>query len=292
MSGAAPDIDGPDPRPRAPGADIPAGAWDCHVHLFGPQERYPFVGGRDYTPPDATLAALRGLHDALGIDRAVLVQPSVYGVDNRCLLEGLLRGEGRYRAVVVVPPDIPERDLDALHAAGVRGVRLNLLFAGGGRRLDDAAVLAPRLAERGWHLQLLADVSGRALPWRDLWRLPCDLVFDHLGHFDAALGLETPGFQSLLALARDGRAWAKLSAPMRLSRVADPPYPDVLPLARALVQGAPARVVWASDWPHVRLPHDHMPNDGDLLDLLADWVPDADRRRRILVDNPRALYGS
>lgn len=287
----APDIPGPDPAPAAPKFAVPVGAWDCHFHLFGPRERYSFVDGRDYTPPDARYDDLAALHLALGIERGVLIQPSVYGTDNRCLLEGLLRAEGRFRAVVVVPPDLPDGDLDALHDAGVRGVRLNLLFAGGGRRLEDVEAFAPRLAERGWHLQLLVDAADRGLPWRALGRQPCELVFDHMGHIDAARGPEDPGFQSLMALARDGRAWVKLSGAMRLSSYPEPPYPDVVPLARALVQGAPTRVVWGSDWPHVKLPHRYMPNDGALLDLLADWVPDPVRRRRILVDNQLALYG-
>lgn len=286
-----PDIPGPDPNPAAPKFDLPAGAWDCHLHLFGPQSRYPYVADRTYTPPDARFDDLSALHAALGIGRAVLIQPSVYGVDNRCLLEGLLRGGERYRGVVVVDPDIPDRDLDSLHTAGVRGVRLNLLFAGGGRGLDDLARLAPRLAARGWHAQLLIDVAERTLPWRTLSDQPCDIVFDHMGHMDAAHGLDDPGFQMMASMARDGRVWVKLSAAMRLSRYADPPYPDVVPIARALVQAAPTRVVWGSDWPHVMLPRGGMPNDGALLDLLADWVPDPVRRRRILVDNPNALYG-
>ena len=278
-----------DPDPRPPGFAVPQGACDCHAHVFGPRERYPYTPERDYTPPEANLAAYRHMLKTLGTQRGVIVQPSVYGTDNTCTLEAVETLGEDCRAVVVVAPTVSEAELEAMHARGARGVRVNLLFRGGGTTVEDLARLAERIQPLRWHLQLLVDVSHFESLAAIVARLPVPVVIDHMGHMDAGLGVEHPGFQVLLEELSAGRVWVKLSAAYRLTRQAGYPYDDVGVLARALVTANPARLVWGSDWPHPRI-HTSMPNDGDLLGLLADWAPDEEHRRRILVDNPASLY--
>lgn len=271
---------------------MPAGAVDCHAHVFGPSARYPYHPERTYTPPDAPLDAYRHLHHVLGIERGVLVQPSVYGTDNHALADALaaLRDQGLdYRGVAVVKAGVSDAELDMLAAAGIRGVRLNLLFRGG---IEWPAVeqLAARLAEQGWHLQCLIDVSRCDDLEARFRALPVPVVVDHMGHAPAGRTLADPGFAALLRLMTEGKAWTKLSGPYRFTAEHRPPYRDVTPIARALIEANPERVVWGSDWPHPHIPVP-MPEDGELLNMLADWAPDAELRRRILVENPERLYG-
>lgn len=284
-----PVCQGPDPDPRPPSFAVPPGACDTHAHVFEAPGRYPMVAERSYTPPEAPLEAYEHLHRTLGIDRGVLVQPSVYGTDNSAMLDAMAQIGPRLRGVAVVEPDVSEAELARLDKAGVRGVRVNLLFKGGVGP-DAMARLAARVGELGWHLQLLIDISTFPDLAKTLGPLPVDLVVDHMGHMKVANGLDHPGFRDLLALVRDGRAWVKLSGAYRTTGQRVAPYDDVDPFARALIEAGPERMVWGSDWPHpmVDIP---MPNDGEILDLLARWAPDEDVRRKILVDNPAALYG-
>ncbi|GAA3548114.1 amidohydrolase family protein [Zobellella aerophila] len=277
----------PDKRPRAVNFTVPEGACDCHMHVFGPGRRYPLTAHRSYTPAPASLVDYRKTMAALGVSRAVVVQPSVYGTDNRMVLEVLSKGGGDVRGVVVIDPDTPDAELQAMHELGVRGVRINLLFKSG-VEVSDVRKLAARIAPLGWHLQMLIDVSEFSDLYQSLGSLPVELVIDHMGHMPTHFGVSAPGFQELLALARDGKAWIKLSGAERISAEGYP-YADVAPFARAIVAAAPERVLWASDWPHTGLERD-MPNDGDLLNLLHDWVPEPALLRRILVDNPQRLY--
>ncbi|PSJ43726.1 GntR family transcriptional regulator [Zobellella endophytica] len=281
-----------DPFPQPAGARPPQGSCDTHAHVFGPAERYPYTANRSYTPPDAPPGAYLHLHRTLGIERGVLVQPSVYGTDNRLMVDTLhyLQQQGlQYKGVAVVDADISERELDQLARAGVCGVRMNLLFKGG-IAWRDVESLARRLAERSWHLQFLIDVSEFEQLEARIRSLPTPVVIDHMGHMNVANGLHHPGFQALLRLVEDARAWVKLSGSYRITNQPLPPYTDVLPFAQALVGANPQQMLWGSDWPH---PHfgRPMPGDGPLLSLLADWVPDEALRRRILVDNPARLYG-
>jgi 2-pyrone-4,6-dicarboxylate lactonase len=281
-----PDIPGPDPDPRRPTVAIPAGAWDTHFHVI--DGATGLVPERSYTPPDAPLERLRALHRTLGIARGVFVQVSVHGTDNRAMLAALGATPG-YRGVAVVDEAVTDAELEAMHAAGVRGIRVNLLF-GGGVGFAVGAALAPRIAPLGWHVQLLIDVASPAVPWDELERWPVPLVVDHMGHTAVARGPAEPGIQHLLGLVRDGRVWVKLSGAERISARRAPPYDDVVAHARALIEAGPDRCVWGSDWPHVMLPG-AMPNDGELLDQLAVWAPEEVQRRKILVDNPARLYG-
>jgi 2-pyrone-4,6-dicarboxylate lactonase len=273
--------------PGRPRRALPPDAWDCHFHVVDPRRPFALAPARDYEPPVATLADALALHDALGVARGVIVQISVYGTDNALLVEALHEARGRYRGVCVVDSEADDRTLDRLHEAGVRGARLNVLF-GGGVGLEHAAALAPRLQARGWHLQLLVDVSAPHFPWPALDALGLPLVVDHFGFVDAAKGPDQPAFRALVDRVRAGAVWVKLSAPMRISRA--PRYADVAPLARALAAANPARLLWGTDWPHVKL--DAMPDAAALADTLADWGLDAESRRRILVENPAALYAA
>lgn len=275
----------PPSPPGRPRLTLPAGAWDCHFHVVDPRRPFPLSPARDYEPPVATLAEAMAVHDSLGVARGVMVQISVYGTDNALLCEALTAARGRYRGVCVVDSAVDERTLDRLHAVGVRGARLNVLF-GGGVGLEHAAALAPRLKARGWHMQLLVNVAAPGFPWPALNALGLPLVVDHFGFVDAARGPDQPAFRALVDRVRDGAVWVKLSAPMRIS--AAPGWADVAPLARALVAANPGRLLWGTDWPHVKL--GTMPDDAALADTLADWGLDAATRRRVLVDNPPALY--
>lgn len=279
----------PDPDPAGPTRyAVPPGAVDSHAHVIGSPDRYPLVGQRSYTPPPAPPDAYLRMLDRTGMTFGVLVQVSVHGADNRLLVETLRANPGRLRGVAVVGPDVTDAELRDLHAAGVRGLRLNVLF-GGGVGFGAAEALAARVASLGWHLQLLLD--ARTLPELAprLERLPVPVVVDHMGHMPTEAGLGHPGFRTLLRLARDAGAWVKLSGAFRVS-AEGPPHADTVPFARALIAAAPERCVWGSDWPHVAL-RAPMPRIGDLLDLLADWAPDERARRAILVDNPAELYG-
>jgi predicted TIM-barrel fold metal-dependent hydrolase len=266
----------------------PALSCDCHFHIFGPFERYPLSPGRGYTPVEAPIAQYLGVAQALGIERMVVVQPSVYGTDNACTLDATERfGLDRARAVVVIDEGFDAATLAAMAKRGACGVRFNAV-SGNGTPLDQLDALARRIAPLGWQLQLythgdtLADLAPR------LAALPVPVVIDHMGGVEAKQGLNGAGFQALLRLLGTGHAWVKLCG-YRISS-AGHPYADVAPFARALLSAAPERCVWGTDWPHSSLA-DHMPDDGELLDLLGGWAPDVAARRRVLVENPAVLYG-
>lgn len=246
------------------------------------------AAGRSYTPEAASLDAYKDMLRSLGIARGVLVQPSFYGTDNGCLMEALARDPVSLRGVAVVGPDVTDRELEDLAAGGIRGIRLNAVFAAG-VPLAEVERLAHRVAPLGWHIQFLID--GRILEELGprLAALPVQLVFDHLGHIPSADGVRHPGFLQMTRLMRDGRAYAKLSGAYRVS-AEGAPFRDTDEMARALVAAAPDRCLWGSDWPHVGIARDK-PVTADLLDILMRWVPDETTRRRILVDNPAHLYG-
>lgn len=282
----------PDRTPRAPSFEVPPLACDSHLHVFGPADRYPYQPTRGYTPPDSPPAEMRALHDALGIGRAVLVQASVHGTDNRAILDAVATDPTRYRAVASVTEDVTDAELERLHAGGVRGFRVNLVDKGGMpfRSLASLEAVAARVQPLGWHAELLVHVDSSPDFPAIARRLPIPVCVGHIGYAKAAGALESPAYREFLALLRDGACWAKLTGPYRISAHDRTPYADVAPLARAAMEAAPTRIVWGSDWPHVML-KGVMPNDADLLDLLAAWVPDVALRHQILVENPATLYG-
>jgi 2-pyrone-4,6-dicarboxylate lactonase len=282
----------PDPRPHKPRLALPARACDCHAHVCGPATLYPYYPERIYTPPDALLPDYRHMLATLGVERAVLVQPSVYGTDNTAMLDALRLAGPNFRGVAVVAADIGERALRDLHEAGVRGVRVNIVDVSQGRGVlpvEALRTLAQRVQPFGWHMEFLMHVDEFPDLDSALAQFPVELVFGHMGYLSATLGSASPGFQALLRLMRAGRAWAKLTGPYRISAGALP-YADTNAYAHALLDAAPGQVVWGTDWPHVML-KGTMPNDGELCDLLVDWIPGAALRKQVLVDNPARLYG-
>ena len=282
------DCPAPDPHPSGPTRyAVPAGAIDTHAHVIGLPPAYPFVENRSYTPPAAPADRYLAMLDATGMAQGVLIQVSVHGTDNRLLRETLAANPERLRGVAVIPLGLPERDLLAMKQGGIVGLRLNVLY-GGGIDFDAVEAYGALAREMGWHLQFLIDARSLPALAPRLSRLPVPFVVDHMGHMPTAAGLADPGFSTLVALVRDG-AWVKLSGAFRTSS-AGAPYADTIPFARALNDAAPARCLWGSDWPHVAA-WDGPPKLGTLLDLVADWVPDAERRRLLFVDNPRRLYG-
>jgi 2-pyrone-4,6-dicarboxylate lactonase len=228
----------------------------------------------------------------LGVERAVLVQPSVYWTDNRALLAALQEKKFPYRGVAVVEDTVSNAEIEALHASGVRGLRCNIVDIvtdKGKLPLDMLRRLAEKIQPFGWHIELLMHCDEFPDMERAFADFPVDIVLGHLGYMRTDRGLGDPGFQALLRLMRAGKAWVKLTGPYRIST--EPlPHADTIPFARALIDAAPGRVVWGTDWPHV-MATGPMPNDGDLCDLLAAWVPDAEQRKRVLVDNATTLYG-
>lgn len=279
----------PDPHPRRPRTACPSGAIDCHIHVFGPASRWPFHTESKYTSLDALPTHHIALQDQLGLAGAVIVSGGGYGTRFDHLAETLAQHPGRFKGVALLPQDVTRADLQRLDALGVRGAR----FVSPGHR-GALPRLDPRIAamvhELGWHVQFYP-AGDDLLQYADaLLALPNDIVLDHFAAIPAAGGTQQPAFQRLLQLLDTGRVWVKLSGPMRCTP-GDYPYADVTPLARALVAHSPHRLVWGTDWPHVNMSGRGMPNDGDLFDLLAQWVPDEATRRQILVDNPRALYG-
>jgi len=289
----APLCAAPDPNPSRPLLKLPAGACDCHAHICGPAIRYKYDDGRIYTPPDALLPDYLSMLDTLGVERAVIVQPSVYGTDNAVTLAAIKEAAIPCRGVAVIDETTTtDDDLARLDRAGMRGIRLNLVDVAdptGDMPLDIARRLAGRVAPLGWHTEFLVHVDD-CPDFDELFAdFPTDIVLGHLGYMRPDKDITNPGFQALLRLLQGGRCWVKLTGPYRISS-GDLPYPGVTDIAHALIDRAPDRIVWGSDWPHVMVTKP-MPNDGALCDLLADWIPDEATRKKILVDNPARLYG-
>ena len=292
MNDTAPDA-APDCAPaqriaRTPRERLPAGTCDCHLHVFGDRARYPLDARRSYTPHVATLEEHRAVMAACGIERAVLVQPSVYGTDNSCMLDALrdAAGEGdAYRGVAVPDAAASDEELLAMDALGVRGIRLNVVNPQV-LAVDDGIALCTRMRSQGWHLQvhLMLARDGATTLARLADRVDVPIVVDHFGRPQAVSALP----QLLLDLVASGRVWVKLSAAYRIARPGRE-HDDIRPLVDALVAANPARLVWGSDWPHTELVAS--PHDADLVDLLVATLPDAAMLRRVCVDNPASLYG-
>lgn len=288
----APTLAGPDPLTRQPRFTMPPGSCDCHAHVFGPQVSFPYLPDASYIAQDASAEDYARMLRAIGCARAVLVQPSVYGTDNSAMLHALRSGVFSFRGIAVVDAAISDRELEDLHAAGVRGIRINLASATPGLTLAEAPALAARIKSMGWHLQFFMDLRALAGAEEKLGSLDIDIIIDHFGKVRTDEGMDAPAFQTLLRLVARDNVWAKMIGPYFISDRA-PRYADIAPYAQAVVAAASDRVVWGTDWPHpaaARSPLP-MPNDGDLADLLLEWVPDETTRKKILSDNPARLYG-
>lgn len=279
---------GPDRAPRRPHFAMPRGACDTHVHVFGPAARFPFSPLRSYTPEDCTLEDLDALHGALGIDRAVIVHGGAHGTDNSATLDALDREPERLRGVAVIPSGLPRAQLKDMHLRGMRGCRMSTVVSGGAS-FDHLERLAAETFELGWHLVLhfnkaseLVEVAPR------LEAIKNPFVLDHMARIGGAEGVDSLPFKVLMSLLDTDRCYVKLASLYRLS---SEPYPhaDMLPMISRVVEARPDRVIWGSNWPHPICPV-AMPNDGDLVDLIPLWLPDAEAQHLALVETPAKLY--
>ncbi|WP_340643723.1 amidohydrolase family protein [Phenylobacterium sp.] len=278
------------PNPTKPAYRPPAGAVDAHCHVFGPEAQFPYAPERKYTPCDAGKDQLFALRDFLGFSRNVVVQATCHGKDNRALVDALKASNGLARGVATVGEEITEAELQELHDAGVRGVRFNFL-----KRLADFTPhdvlrrIAAKVAPFGWHVVVYFEAPDLEELQPLFTSLPTKVVVDHMGRPDVALGVEHPQFQRFLTwMAEDPDVWSKVSCPERLS-LSGPPYDDVVPFQRAIVERFPDRVLWGADWPHPNL-KGHMADDGVLTDQIPKFATSETARRKLLIDNPMALY--
>ncbi len=287
-------------NPSKPHFQLPAGAVDAHCHVFGPGGEFPYALERKYTPCDAGKRELFALRDHLGFARNVIVQATCHGADNRAMVDALTHSDGMARGVATVRRDVSDTELNALHAAGVRGVRFNFV-----KRLvdftprDELLEVAGRIAPLGWHVVVYFEAADLPELWEFFTALPTTVVVDHMGRPNVAQPVDSPEFGLFLKLMRDhGNVWSKVTCPERLSAIGPPAlngernaYRDVVPFARRLVEEFPDRVLWGTDWPHPNL-KDHMPDDGLLVDFIPHIAPTAELQQKLLVDNPMRLYWS
>ena len=283
-------IPAPHPDPHPPTAFIPPpNACDAHCHVFGPADRFPFAADRAYTPPDSGVDKFELLQDRLGLFRAVFVQASCHGTDNAAMIDALHRGGGRYAGVAMIDESFSDSDIAELHDVGVRGTRFNFVaHLGGAPDIDTFWRIVERVATYEWHIVLHFDAKDLPGYVTLLDRMPLPYVIDHMARVDASAGIDQEPFEQLLELMNDERCWVKISGAERLTADGIAPYDDVVPYAQALIAAAPHRVLWGTDWPHPNVRH--MPDDGDLVDVLGEFAPDDATRNRILVDNPTTLY--
>jgi len=280
----------PDPNTRKPSYVAPRGACDAHCHVFGPADKFPYAPDRPYTPPDAPFEHLVRLHGLLGIERAVIVHASCHGTDPRVTLDAIARSNGRFRGTVIIDDTVSDRMLEKMHEGGIRGTRFNFVKHLGGRPDPDVFDhVVERVAPLGWHLILHLDAND-LVEFRELFRdLPLPIVIDHMGRVKAADGLDQQPFKILLDFMRNENCWVKVCGAERVSSMG-PPFTDAVLFAQALIEAAPDRVLWGTDWPHPNVGK-HMPNDGDLVDLIPVMMPDPAIQQKVLVDNPARLYG-
>ena len=279
-----------DPNPSKPTFRPPPGAVDAHCHVFGPADQFPYAPERKYTPCDAPKAKLFELRDFLGFDRNVIVQATCHGADNRALVDALKASGGRAKGVATVKAEVTDKDLEELNAAGVKGVRFNFV-----KRLVDftprevLTSIAERIAPLGWHIVIYFEAADLEELEPFFTSLPTDIVVDHMGRPDVKLGTDHPQFIRFLDFMKNNpQVWSKVSCPERIS-VQGPPYDDVVPYARAVVEQFPDRVLWGTDWPHPNM-KSHMPDDGKLVDYVPRIATTAELQRKLLVDNPMRLY--
>ena len=277
------------PNPRKPTFKPPTGAVDAHCHVFGPANTFPYAAERKYTPVDAPKEKLFALRDHLGFSKNVIVQASCHGKDNTAMVDALLAANNNARGVAVVSPDITDEELSDMHDAGVRAVRFNFL-----KRLVDPAPkpvytrMAERVAKLGWHVVVYFEEADREELVPFLQSLPVTIVIDHMGRPDIKGGIDSPGFKSFVRLMDDDKFWVKVGCPERLT-IDGSPYNDVAPFAKLLVEKAPDRVLWGTDWPHPNM-KSHLPDDGELVDRIPIIAPSETAQQKLLIDNPTLLY--
>lgn len=277
-------------NPKKPDFKLPSGAVDAHCHVFGPSDKFPYSPIRKYTPYDAPAEKLFALRDHLGFDKNVLVQASCHGKNNDAMVDCLMRSKGKARGVAIVDPEISDAELQNLDEAGVRGVRFNFL-----KRLVETTPkseyldIANRIAKLGWHVVVYFEAEEMEGMISFLEALPTTVVIDHMGRPDISLGIKHPQFQSFINLMMDNpNFWVKVSCPERLT-LQGPPYDDVVPFAKTLVEAFPDRVLWGTDWPHPNM-KTHTPDDGVLVDCIPQIAPTTLLQYKLLIENPMRLY--
>jgi predicted TIM-barrel fold metal-dependent hydrolase len=282
---------GPDPNTKKPNFVAPPKACDAHCHIFGPAAQFPFAEGRSYSPPDSGFDKFQKLQKTLGLERAVIVQATCHGTDNAVTLDAIARSGGRYRGVALVDETFSDDDYRKLDEGGIRGIRFSFArHIGAAPDFSKVLPIVKRVAPLGWHVVLYMEAVDIVENVKTLESMPAPVVIDHMGRVKARDGVGQEAFQLLLGLLREkDDFWIKICGAERISS-AGPPYTDAVPFAQACIAAAPDRVLWGTDWPHPNI-EGHMPNDGDLMNLLALYAPDEAVRNRILVDNPARLYG-
>ncbi len=272
---------------RKPQFELPPGSCDAHCHVFGPAARFLYAPNRRYTPEDAPKEALAALHAHLGVGRAVIVQASCHGNDNRAMLDAIASDPARYRGVAIVDDGFGDKDYDALHDGGVRGVRFNFVkHLGGTPDMDVFARVLDRVKGRGWHVVLHIDAPS-IIPLSEMMHgLPLPFVVDHMGRVPANDGVDQPPLRALLELAKLDNCWIKVCGSERIDM---PPYDKAVPIAHTIANAAPDRVLWGTDFPHPNPTHEA--DEADLVDLVPQFAPSPSLQQRLLVDNPTRLYG-
>ena len=272
---------------RKPRFKLPPGSCDAHCHVFGPAAKFPYAPNRRYTPEDAPKEALFALHAHLGVERTVIVQASCHGTDNRAMLDAIADDPKRIRGVAIVDDGFTDKDYDALDRGGVRGVRFNFVkHLGGTPDMDVFARVIDRIKGRGWHVVLHLDAPS-IIPLSEMIRkLPLPFIIDHMGRVPGKDGVDQPPLKALLELAKLERCWIKVCGAERISM---PPYAEAVPIAHAIVQAAPDRVLWGTDFPHPNPTHEA--DEADLVDLVPQYATAQGEQQRLLVDNPARLYG-
>jgi 2-pyrone-4,6-dicarboxylate lactonase len=280
-----------DPLPRAPRPLPPAGSCDSQFHVLGPEDRYPPRPGAAYVMPSATWQAAKKMHDVLGIERGIVVQPTTYGADHAATIDGLAALGPNYKgcANAVVLKERDDAYIARLHEAGVRGARFTRQGLGLAFSPEDFARTVARVRELGWYVKIQPEPEGIAGQASQLEALQCTVLIDHMGRPDPLKGGADPSLRAMVSLLKRGNFWTMLSLSEKLSRTGFP-WDDIVPMARALIGAAPDRVVWASDWPHP-VSTKQPPNEGDLMELLYRIAPEPEVLKKILVDNPAALFG-
>jgi predicted TIM-barrel fold metal-dependent hydrolase len=286
---AIPTIAGPDPNTRTPSFKPPAGSIDTHTHIFGPAAKYPFAAKRPYSPPDAGLEMFRALHQKIGVERAVIVNATVHGTDNRVVTDAIAESNGNYKGIANISAGMSDAELAALGKAGICGCRFAFLRRlGGVGDMKLFRALVDRVAAIGWHVDIYLEAGTIQEFVPILKALPVTYVIDHMGTISAAKGVDDPEFKALLDLqASDDKCWIKITGPERASATGAP-FHDAVPFAKRLIDNAPDRVIWGTDWPHPNVKF--MPNDGDLVDLIPLYAPDESVRHKLLVRNPERLF--
>jgi predicted TIM-barrel fold metal-dependent hydrolase len=279
----------PDPDTRRPSFRMPAGACDAHCHVFGPGNVFPYAPTRKYTPPDAPKEKLQALHAILGVQRAVIVQASCHGADNSAMLNAIARSNGAWRGVCNARADFSGADFEKLHAGGVRGVRFNFVkHLGGAPDLAAMRHVVERVQPLGWHLVIHVDAEQLVEFESVFTAFAIPKIIDHMGRVPASGGIHQRPFQILLEFMRREDFWVKVCGSERISQ-GGPPFYDAVPYAMALIDVAPDRILWGTDWPHPNI-RKFMPNDGDLVDLVPLFARTAALQQKLLVENPQRLY--